>query len=185
MLFRSKVSPTYAAKEQEIKIPADDELLELIKEFRQLSACSDPSLLVVFKKSLKSAIQNFKKEKSPSKARAQHMSKPALPVTTSSEKRSNESKITASPEKLKKPQTPEPKKNTRYVPRKLLHQIWMRDQGQCTYADPNTKRRCQARYHLQLDHIRPFALDGETKLENLRLLCRAHNQHEARKTFEN
>jgi 5-methylcytosine-specific restriction endonuclease McrA len=39
------------------------------------------------------------------------------------------------------------------------------------------------RHLLQIDHIKPYALGGTHDPENLRVLCAAHNQHEARKTF--
>jgi len=39
--------------------------------------------------------------------------------------------------------------------------------------------RCESTRRLEIDHIQPVALGGETKPENLRLLCRAHNQYEA------
>jgi hypothetical protein len=35
--------------------------------------------------------------------------------------------------------------------------------------------RCDARAHLQFHHDRPWALGGEDSVENVRLLCRAHN----------
>ena len=38
-------------------------------------------------------------------------------------------------------------------------------------------RRCEARKRLECDHIVPVAKGGRTTLENLRLVCRSHNQH--------
>ncbi|MEO7868641.1 MAG: HNH endonuclease, partial [Candidatus Eisenbacteria bacterium] len=43
--------------------------------------------------------------------------------------------------------------------------------------------RCQCDSRLELDHIEPVARGGETTVENLRLRCRAHNQHEAERVF--
>src|SRR5213593_5084044 len=40
-------------------------------------------------------------------------------------------------------------------------------------------RRCTARGFLEFDHIVPFAVGGEATVENLRLLCKIHNRHEA------
>jgi hypothetical protein len=39
--------------------------------------------------------------------------------------------------------------------------------------------RCQERGRLEIDHVVPVALGGAARPENLRLLCRAHNQHAA------
>ncbi|PYV07875.1 MAG: hypothetical protein DMG07_27350, partial [Acidobacteria bacterium] len=36
---------------------------------------------------------------------------------------------------------------------------------------------------LEFDHIVPFAAGGEATVENLRLLCRVHNRHEAERFF--
>ena len=67
-------------------------------------------------------------------------------------------------------------KTTRYIPSVVRHHVWMRDQGQCTYVCPKTKRRCASRHLLQVDHIKPFSLGGKSEPGNLRLLCANHNQ---------
>ena len=67
-------------------------------------------------------------------------------------------------------------KTTRYIPSVVRHHVWMRDQGQCTYVCPNTKRRCSSNHLLQIDHIKPFSLGGTNEADNLRLLCANHNQ---------
>ena len=36
-----------------------------------------------------------------------------------------------------------------------------------------------ARGLLEFDHIVPFAVGGEATVENVRLLCKSHNRHEA------
>lgn len=58
--------------------------------------------------------------------------------------------------------------------------VWSRDGGRCTFVGPGGVR-CQARKFLELDHIRPRALGGADIVENLRLLCRAHNDAERRR----
>ena len=69
------------------------------------------------------------------------------------------------------------KKISRYIPSHLRKYIWERDKGQCAYIHHETKRRCNSRHLLQIDHIQPFALGGRTEKENLRLLCAGHNQY--------
>jgi 5-methylcytosine-specific restriction endonuclease McrA len=44
-------------------------------------------------------------------------------------------------------------------------------------------RRCNATHHLQLDHIVPWARGGASTVSNIRLLCRQHNLHAARRSF--
>ena len=67
-------------------------------------------------------------------------------------------------------------KPKRYIPSKVRHHVWMRDQGKCTYVCPKTKRRCASDHLLQIDHIKPFSLGGTNEVDNLRLLCANHNQ---------
>jgi len=63
---------------------------------------------------------------------------------------------------------------TRYIPENIKLQVWQRDEGQCSFMSPDG-RRCQERGGLELDHIFPWSLGGDSSLENLRLLCRPHN----------
>jgi hypothetical protein len=65
---------------------------------------------------------------------------------------------------------------SRYVPRKVLREVFARDAGQCTFVSPEG-RRCSAREFLEVHHHEPFARGGATTVDNLRLSCRAHNQY--------
>ena len=67
-------------------------------------------------------------------------------------------------------------KTTRYIPSRIRHHVWMRDQGQCTYICPKIKRKCSSNHLLQIDHIKPFSLGGKNEVDNLRLLCANHNK---------
>jgi 5-methylcytosine-specific restriction endonuclease McrA len=60
--------------------------------------------------------------------------------------------------------------------------VFERDGLQCTYVSPDG-RRCEAHAFLELDHKEPRALGGESDSENLRVLCRAHNQLAAEQAF--
>ena len=42
-------------------------------------------------------------------------------------------------------------KTKRYIPSKVKHRVWVRDQGKCTYVCPKTKRRCLSEHLLQID----------------------------------
>ena len=75
------------------------------------------------------------------------------------------------------------KKHTRYVQTKTKQAIQKIDNHQCSYKSPHGVR-CNQTAHLQIDHIRPFAKGGSSQdIENLRLLCRAHNLLAARRDF--
>ncbi len=54
-------------------------------------------------------------------------------------------------------------------------------QHRCQYVDPKNGRRCTSTHGLEIDHIKPLAIGGENSIANMRICCRAHNQHAARK----
>ncbi len=62
----------------------------------------------------------------------------------------------------------------RNIPARVRDEVFLRDRGQCSYIAPNG-RRCDATWDLEIDHIKPYSLGGDHSVENLRLLCRAHN----------
>ena len=53
---------------------------------------------------------------------------------------------------------------------------------QCSYVDAEGNR-CPARGFLELDHLHPKALGGRDDAANLRVRCRAHNQHYAEQVY--
>jgi 5-methylcytosine-specific restriction endonuclease McrA len=63
--------------------------------------------------------------------------------------------------------------------------VWVRDKGQCAYVGP-TGKRCESTWDLEIDHYgTPFGRGGVHSVSNLRLLCRAHNKHEAERVYGN
>ena len=70
----------------------------------------------------------------------------------------------------------------RGIPKALRRTVWERDAGHCTFTSGDG-HRCTATRRLEFDHIVPLAKGGSTSVENLRLLCRAHNQYEAQRSF--
>jgi 5-methylcytosine-specific restriction endonuclease McrA len=78
---------------------------------------------------------------------------------------------------------PEPTRRPRREPisTAVRDAIHIRDGARCTHQTPHG--RCSQTRYLEIDHIRPVALGGANTLENLRLLCRRHNQDRARRTF--
>ncbi len=67
--------------------------------------------------------------------------------------------------------------NSRYISAALKQAVYKRDKGQCTH--PN----CNSRKFIEYDHITPIAMGGKTTIQNLRLLCRTHNQRAAIEKF--
>jgi hypothetical protein len=68
------------------------------------------------------------------------------------------------------------------LPRETQRQVFARDGHQCTFVSDDGVR-CPARGRLQIDHILPRAKGGDDRIENLRLLCAAHNQLMAERHF--
>ena len=73
-------------------------------------------------------------------------------------------------------------KSTRHVPAAVAREVYVRDQGRCTFVAKDG-RRCGSRVFVEIDHVRPFAAGGGATAANLRLRCRAHNQWHARRFF--
>jgi len=73
--------------------------------------------------------------------------------------------------------------NSRHIPKIVEDVVWRRDGGRCAYVG-GEGIRCLETAWLELDHIVPWALGGPSDdPENIRLLCRAHNQTEAVRLF--
>jgi hypothetical protein len=68
------------------------------------------------------------------------------------------------------------------IPAAVRRAVWARDQGRCTWP-LDAGGRCESTHRLELDHIDPWALDGEPTEANLRLLCGSHNRLAARQAF--
>jgi 5-methylcytosine-specific restriction endonuclease McrA len=70
----------------------------------------------------------------------------------------------------------------RHIPAAVKTAVWVRDGGQCTFVSEEGKR-CKATKRLEYDHLEAFARGGQATVGGLRLLCRAHNQHAANRTY--
>ncbi|MES2770199.1 MAG: HNH endonuclease signature motif containing protein, partial [Bdellovibrionota bacterium] len=65
----------------------------------------------------------------------------------------------------------------RYIPAALKQEVYLRDKGQCAHSS------CNSNKFLEYDHIIPIAMGGGATIQNLRLLCRTHNQRAAIEKF--
>ena len=66
---------------------------------------------------------------------------------------------------------------SRYIPADVKRAVWLRDGGRCTAPG------CVSAQYIHYDHRIPFALGGASTVENLRLLCAAHNRRAAENAF--
>lgn len=72
--------------------------------------------------------------------------------------------------------------NSRYIPKGVKLELIKRDGCQCSYVSKDG-RRCEEDTGLEVDHIMPFGIGGTNSVDNLRLLCPAHNRFLAEITF--
>ena len=75
-----------------------------------------------------------------------------------------------------------PRAGGRGIPKPLRRFVWERDGSRCAFLSADG-HRCESTRRLEIDHIQPLALGGRTEPENLRVLCRAHNQFEAERVL--
>ena len=72
--------------------------------------------------------------------------------------------------------------NGRYIPAEMRRLVAERDRYRCAFVS-DTGKRCTERSDPEYDHIQPFARGGRTTVDNLRLLCPAHNHYEAERVY--
>jgi hypothetical protein len=71
---------------------------------------------------------------------------------------------------------------SRHIGRAARRSVAERDGIQCSWTD-ESGRRCPSRAWLEYDHQQPFGKGGASTLDNLRLLCRAHNRLAAERAY--
>ena len=71
---------------------------------------------------------------------------------------------------------------TRHIPDAIKREVYERDGGQCAFVAPDG-RRCEERGGLEFEHTEGFARTRRHAVEELKLLCRAHNQRAADKLY--
>jgi hypothetical protein len=86
--------------------------------------------------------------------------------------------------KLGKAKNPRPasKSGGRYVPRAVRRAVVERDGERCSFVSGDG-RRCDEKGFLELDHVVPVARGGESTVDGVRVLCRGHNQYEAKRVM--
>ena len=70
----------------------------------------------------------------------------------------------------------------RRISSEVKERVWERDGGRCTFVGEDG-RSCGSSWKVEFDHVEPAACGGEATVENVRCLCRAHNQLEAERRF--
>ncbi len=191
-------SRVVSATETELKIIAEEKLMQNIQRLKELTAHknSNPSYAEVFEMATEFMLNKIdpernqeKKSERKSKVQIQAREPQVLPVQENkasqnfaaespNSRNQNEinSKNTNAPQKAEANSNPPSEASIKRAALK-------RDQYRCTFKDLITGKICGCKYGLELDHIHPVALGGKSTLDNLRVRCRAHNLLEAERVF--
>jgi 5-methylcytosine-specific restriction endonuclease McrA len=150
-----------------VNFTADGEFRQLLEEVRALLSYVEPKgeLMHVMRRGLEALRRELLKKRSG-------LGRKARPVRVSA----------AEPRTASACLQDSGSRRSRHVAAAVAREVYLRDQGCCTFfADDG--RRCGERRWLQLDHVIPHAEGGEATVANLRLRCRGHNLHTARAHF--
>jgi 5-methylcytosine-specific restriction endonuclease McrA len=157
----------------EIVLPLKKEMLEKVDELKDYFSNAHPNMTntELFEMLVDRAIE----EKRKAQARSRRT------VSGAHEKISDSDRACCQKVKLNSIGIKE--KPSSYIKAQVKREVFQKCANQCSHIDPVTNVRCQNKRFLEIDHIIPKALGGTSDLDNLRLLCRAHNQHHAIRYF--
>jgi len=83
---------------------------------------------------------------------------------------------------VKKPRQNSPSAKSPALTATVKRQVWTRDRGRCQWP-LESGGICGSTLRLEFDHLVPRAREGPSTTENIRLLCRVHNDLAARRAF--
>ena len=66
-----------------------------------------------------------------------------------------------------------------YLSIKLKRDLMNSAAHSCQFVNKSTGQKFESKYQLQVDHLHPLSKGGSNNLENLQILCRAHNHFKA------
>ena len=157
--------PERALKKETLELEIDDELKALLERAQQIASEKNLGLLLkrVLKKYVREKTPRAKQEKPVEKT---HEKKPVRTQGANHVRGSNHIR------------------HTRRVPASTAAKVKERAHYQCEYRSLKGVR-CSQTAHLEIDHIRPYAMAGSSKdLSNLRALCKVHNLYFAQMYFK-
>ncbi len=168
---QEKVRPITENK-TEIKLVVDDELKNKLDQLKNLLSHTNPNMSY---QELISRLAEMGLDRLDPARRADRKNR--------LQERRNLSRKNASPKiisNLQRDVSGALRVNSRYISPAIKQEVWLRDQGRCTYIYSSgtvktSGRRCSSNHLLQYDHIEAFRNGGESSVNNLRLLCQQHN----------
>jgi len=172
--FQSAPLPKWKSREQivsrretQITMLIDDNFYQEIQEAMHLLSHVNPTMDHL--KLYKYLVRDYLKRKSPMKELCK-----SRRSANSARSNSNAALSTNSARSIPKHKTPQPKRQASMAQKRA---VTKRDGPGCSYTDPLTKKRCNSQHKCQLDHVHAWSRGGLTTIDNLRLLCAAHNRY--------
>ncbi|OFZ81916.1 MAG: hypothetical protein A2583_05700 [Bdellovibrionales bacterium RIFOXYD1_FULL_53_11] len=163
----------------EIRFEADEELMQMLARVKDIMACPGrmtPTYAEIFKKLAHVYLEKKDPATRAGKSAAKISQKPAPEVKNPP---CGDSCSAPTPG----PRRATPPARSRYVPAHIKRALHARAGMRCEYISPLTGQRCACTRALQYEHVHPFALGGPATLQNMKLLCPAHNTQTAIETF--
>ena len=178
------------ATRTELRLTVNAEFMQRLDRLRELHFHTDPfakmedllgyalAIAIQKKEPLKSRTKKSVTPEKVGKGLEQSVADQSVSESNASITKTTTTQATNSPGAAHSSKAP-----SRYIPANVRRTVYQRDVGQCQYRDPVSRRLCLSRTGIEYDHVVPFALGGDSTVENLRCLCRTHNQWLARQQF--
>lgn len=156
-----------------ISFDADSELMAMLEELKNLQGHPEWSMNDRLKSALRIVLDKRKGKHSDPVLRAPEVKEKVAPRA--------KGRTASTQPRRGKPSSG--RGRSRYIPVSVRRETERRSKRQCEYVDPETKRRCEGRFDLQLDHRTPYAKGGASTTANIRHLCANHNRFVALREF--
>jgi hypothetical protein len=160
----------------EVRFVAPNDLLEKLDEIRGLLAQAHPHLSLA---DLIDVLATEYRERHHPEERARRAQERKTSRDQSERNESPPENLSEADETVAAPRPgveADLKVDGRVASAEIAYALIRRDGYQCRYQDAKTGKRCTSRFALQIDHIKAWHLGGETRLSNLRYLCRSHHR---------
>ncbi len=172
-----------SATKTELKLTVEEKLMQNIQRLKELTAHKNPNptFAEIFEMSTEYMLNQIDPERKHKKVKEKKNETQAQNFAAKSPNSGNIKEINLETQNTHQKDVP---KNTPPLSEATIKRaVHKRDHYMCTFKDPLTGKICGCKYGLELDHILPVAIGGETTIDNLRVRCKPHNFLEAERVF--
>jgi hypothetical protein len=176
-----------------LQIKLDVEAMALLSEVKSLLSHQivDGNLNEVMKYMAQAALEQIKKKKGLSVKKEKEIKTKKVIKTEEKNKVENVCKVEVESEKVNSsatshevvPTSVNPCVNrSRYISREVRRAVFKRAEGCCENINTSTGKRCENKYQLEYDHLKPYSQGGTNDLDNIFLKCRTCNTFRTKET---